>query len=128
MHEVLYNYGLRFSYDWAIPYWYLLTLLFWSIALIGVSAYYIDREKVDKAESLAIFGTLLIEYHGGFLDTIFFTIERLIRGTWGNAYNNWWWHPFSSIFGYWDLNLNVILNIICLIAIGITWYLVQRGE
>ena len=126
IHEVLYNYGLRFDYTWANLYWIILTALFWAVAAVGTSAYLIDREKVSKRKTLAVFITLLTEYYGGWLDTVFFIIERLRRGTWGNAFNNWWWHPYSSWFGHWDLNSNLVLNTVTFISLIALWFLVRR--
>lgn len=128
MHEVLYHYGLKFSYNWAYPYWLLLGSLFWIIALIGVSGYYIDRHKQNRAKAIGLFSTFLIQYHFGMLDTVFFIIERLRRGTWINLFTNWWWHPFSSWFGHWDLNMNIALNIIGLIILLIIWAYIKYRD
>jgi len=128
VHNWLYNYGLKFSYDWANPYWYILTAIFWIFAAIGVSAYYVDRHRPNKLKALAIFATILGEYHGGFLDTLWFIFSRLAHHQL-NWTMNWWWHPFSSWFGHWDLRMNVTLNVIVgILLIGMWAYILKRRD
>jgi hypothetical protein len=125
IHSLLYHFGLQFSYVWAIPYWCLLNILFWIIAFLSVSAYFIDREPINKIKGLAVFGTSMIEFYFNILDSLFFLIERVVTGQWGNAFTNWWWSPFSWIFGYWDLSSNIILNIIGIIIIITIWFKIR---
>ena len=124
VHKRLYDWGLIFDYNWAIPYWILLAIIFWSFAAIGTSAYMIDR-KPNKLKAFGIFSTILAEYHGGLLDTLWFSIYRIFNGNWGKAFTNWQWHPFSSWFGYWDLNSNLVLNTVTFIYLIALWFLIR---
>lgn len=129
MHTILYEYGLVFSYIWAIPYWNLLTIMFLMFGLIGISGYLVDRKKVSWKKLLLVFVTIQIEYYGGFLDTIYFVIAKLFRGWSFNWSINWWWSPFYRWFGIeWNLQRNVILNIITGICLIIAWVYVLRRE
>ena len=127
VHDTLYSYGLQFDYAWANPYWILLFLLFVFISLVGATAYYIDREKVYKPKLLLVFITLLGEYVGGFLDSIWFLMSKVVTGSWGNAFGNWTWHSYSLI-GFYNLNSNILINIIVGIILVLTWIFVLHKE
>jgi hypothetical protein len=127
VHNVLYNYGLIFDYAWANPYWILLFLLFIFTSLVGVAAYNIDRKKVSKPKLVLMFMTLLGEYFCGFLDSLWFVISRVITGSWESAFGNWTWHPYSLI-GFYNLNTNLIVNVIGGIILILAWVFILRRE
>lgn len=133
VHTWLYDYGLQFSYSWALPYWTILTLIFITLAFVSASAYNIDRKRKfihitippKKRKIIAVFSTILIEYFAGFLDTIFMGIRALF-GHGVNWTGNWWWSPFSWILSHWDLQRNIALNLVGLIILCIVWIWANR--
>lgn len=129
VHAWLYDHGLKFSYSWAIPYWIFLSLTFISLGFLGVAAYNIDRKrwflKAQKQKLFAIFITLIGEYFGGFLDTIWMGI-RALTGKGINWSSDWSWSFFSKIFGHWDLRMNLVLNLIVSLLLIILWLKVNK--
>jgi len=126
IHKILYNFGLIFSYEWANPYWMLLGLIFICFGLIGVSAYCIDKKRIPKAKAFMVFITVVAEHFFGFLDTLFYVIDKIVTGEFIGWYENWWWHWFSKMDGTWNLQRNIILNIIVGIFLIIGWIYVLR--
>ena len=133
VHNWLYNHGLKFSYSWAWPYWILLTLTFLGLGLVGATAYNIDRSKEfynlrvkpRRRKLFAVFITIFGEYFFGFLDTLWFTIHGLAgKGVPWTA--NWWWSPWSTIFGHWDLRMNIVLNVIAGLLLIALWWRVKK--
>jgi len=129
IHKILYEYGLKFSLVWAEPYWNLLTLMFLVFGLLAISGYLIDRKKISWKKLILIFITIQVEYYAGFLDTIYFVIANLFRGWYFDWSSNWWWHPFYRWFGIeWNIQRNIILNIIAGICLIIAWvYVLRKG-
>lgn len=124
MHNWLYNWGLRFDYSWAYPYWILLALTFVSIGAVGASAYVLDRKRrfirLKKKKIFAVFFTLIAEHFAAYLDSLFWLIHAL-AGKRVDWISNWWWSPYSKIFGYWNLGANLLLNLITLILLYKMW-------
>ena len=125
VHSTLYDYGLIFSNTWAVPYWTLLGLVFFGLAFCSVSAYNIDRKKINIYKSILVFITIIAEHNGGILDTLWFVIYRILNGNWGGAFGNWTWHPYSTI-GFYNLYSNLTLNVIVIVILTIAWYWVLR--
>lgn len=133
----LYRFGLRFDYEWANIYWTLLGLIWISVALLATSAYFIDRlENVSATQKKRIYlkggligATVLAEHYGGFLDTLFFGILKILGHPWSYAwFENWWWHPYSKIFGFYAMPQNIVINLITVVALCICWWLVDKRK
>ena len=128
VHNWLYKWGLQFDYSWAYPYWILLSLVFISLGIVGATAYSIDRKryfkKTQKIKLFAVAVTIMAEYFGGFLDTLWFSMHA-IAGQGINWTQNWRWSLFSVIFGHWNLQMNIVLNIITGLLLMILWYKVK---
>jgi len=129
VHDTLYYYGLIFSYNWAIPYWIALFLLFLIFGLLGAISYNIDRENVSKVKLALIVITIIGEYIGGILDTIVFSTQVILRNTPNPQDIVWWWSPYKYIFGTWNLITNVILNVIIIVILGVAWnYILNKKD
>lgn len=122
VHHVLYKYGLIFSYNWANTYWILLFLTFQSVALLAAVTYWLNREHPRKLTVFAIWMTITAEHLGCFLDTLWFIIQYIITGSFIGWTTNWWWMFQSRIIGFWNLQINIIYNIIWLVPLIYVWY------
>ena len=116
-------YGLDPQPSWFIPYGIALNGIWIAVSILVVVAYRLDRSKPSTGTSIAIFFTVLGEYFFCFLDTLWFIFLYLVRGDWGWAFEDWWWHIFSWIFGYFVLWWCLMLNVIGLVVIIILWFL-----
>jgi len=126
VHNTLYKYGLIFNNDWANVYWALLFLTFQSVALLASATYWLNRKSPRKLTAFTIWITITAEHFGCFLDTLYFMIYLILGHPLTNALANWWWMPQSKIFGFWNLWINIIYNIIWFIPLIYLWYRVKN--
>ena len=73
-NNVLYNYGLEFHSEWAIPYWFLLRtilglLLFSFVAVTAVGVFFYKRDRAITKQSQTVFickscGNALVKLRG----------------------------------------------------------------
>lgn len=70
VHRVLYGYGLRFSYDWAIVYWVLYGCVFFVFSVAVGFIYWLasDRSRMDVKVGFGLFLSLFLFSLGGLQD------------------------------------------------------------
>ena len=110
VHGTLYNYGLQFSFDWAIDYWIAYTTAFVIFSVIISLMYWLGSKKTikDLKFSLALLVTVNILMISGLQDIIFY-----ILWAGGLPPNNvvWWWVPWYHIIGTWTTPLQILLTL-----------------
>jgi len=124
VHNILYRYGLQFSYEWADMYWFWIAILRLTIACIAAVSFYFlrDPSERDKQVSIAIFITLVSLYFGFILDSLFF----VIIGAFPPLDSIWWWNPFYRFFGIrWTTLENLIYNFIWISIDIIIWVYIK---
>jgi len=112
VHSRLYEYGLRFSLQWADPYWIVFNLIFGATFTLTA---------VNLKKSRKVFGilfTMVGEWVGMFLDSLFY----LIHGEFPSESVNWFWMPFSRFFGIrWTTSMHLTYNFVWLVLIVAVW-------
>jgi hypothetical protein len=109
VHSTLYNYGLRFSYDWANSYWLTYNCIFIAFGAALSFAFWVASDKTKRSAklSLAILGSITLLTLGGLQDILFFVL-------WGQGLPQtsvvWWWMPWAGIIGTWNSSLQVLLT------------------
>jgi hypothetical protein len=112
IHQTLYAFGLRFSYEWADPYWILLSLVFALTTFLATVP--IENRDVAWRVGFTFFG----EWVGGFLDTIFW----LLHGRLPPETEIWWWNPFHRFLQVeWHTLNQYSWNIIWAIILLVVW-------
>ncbi|MGD6932631.1 MAG: hypothetical protein ACQCN5_00305 [Candidatus Bathyarchaeia archaeon] len=109
IHNTLYNYGLRFSYEWANTYWLTYNLIFIAFGFTLSIAYWAasNKTKKDLKLSLALMGTITLLTIGGLQDILFFV---LWNGGLPQSSVVWWWMPWTSIVGTWNSIAQIALT------------------
>ena len=108
VHNVLYRYGLQFSYEWANEYWTIYASLFVFCSIAMAIMYWLGSNKTSKdlRISVGLFATVNMLMIGGLQDLLFFVL-------WGNGLppDNvvWWWAPLSHYFGVWNSSMQIAL-------------------
>lgn len=93
VHNILYDFGLRFSYEWADPYWVALAMSFFVIAGLVTVVYWIS-DTPKKSTATLLFFTVFGTYVAGLLDVLFWVLfDRSIPS------GVLWWSPWHRIFG-----------------------------
>ena len=120
VHNLLYSYGLRFSYEWANVYWATYSSLFVVFSMIMGATYWLasNRNAKDKRVSLAIIATVNVLVIGGLQDIMFF-----VFWSGGLPPNNivWWWVPWNSLFGTWNSFKQVIAAGVSVLITAVLW-------
>jgi len=95
VNRTLYDYGLKFSWSWAIPYWSALWTTFLIIAALVMTTYWIRREEtLRNARTAVLLGITVILTSLNF-DLLWFAyLWRL--PAWNEV---WWWYPFYWLLG-----------------------------
>jgi len=99
VNRVLYGYGLRFSFDWAVFYWNFYASVFFVFGGVAGFVYWLgsDRSRRDVGISLGLFLSVCLLFFGGLADVFWFVF-------WGGGLPSndvvWWWSPWYRIFGY----------------------------
>jgi hypothetical protein len=120
VHRVLYSYGLRFSYDWAVGYWSIYGCAFFVFAAVVGFVYWLgsDRTKKDCKVSFGLFLSVFLLSLGGLQDVAWFVI-------WGGGLpaNDvvWWWMPWFNVFGFWNSSAQLCLLGAVFAVIGLFW-------
>ncbi len=124
VHYDLYNYGLQFSLAWAQPYWAVLALCFWTLAALSVASYLLESRSKNPYLALLIALTILIPYHFGFEDIIFF----ILQGQFPPNSVAWTWYPLNEVFPPWNTEKHIIFAISGFIILVSIWviFLLKR--
>ena len=104
VHDVLYSYGLQFSYEWAVPYWTIYSLIF----VIGCWL------------AKSYLGILL--FAGALQDIIMF-----MGFSQDFSYRQWIWTPHHTLFGYWNVYTQIAMLIwVVVIGLSLKWEIEKR--
>ena len=120
VHRVLYSYGLRFSYDWAVAYWILYGCVFFVFSVAVGFIYWLasDRSRRDVKIGLSLFLSVCLLSLGGLQDVFWFVF-------WGGGLPQdgivWWWMPWFRLFGFWNSGLQLCLLGLVSGVIGLVW-------
>lgn len=124
VHNVLYKWGLIFSWDWALPYWISLYFIIISSSLFAVSSFYVPRKDLEEIPSHIKIKSLLIGLSTLFafsnLDLIWFCMAGYLPP----FKEIWWWMPQSFLLGLrWNSLAQIIFTTVIDVGIGVAWYL-----
>jgi hypothetical protein len=120
VHRVLYGYGLRFSYDWAVGYWRVYGSVFLVFAVVVGFVYWLGsgRSESDVKVGLGLFLSVFLLSLGGLQDVVWFVF-------WGGGLpaNDviWWWMPWFGIFGFWNSLAQLCLLGVVFVIITLFW-------
>lgn len=122
VNATLYDYGLVFSYNWAIPYWTTYYTIFMVFSLIVGFIYWVGSLKAvyDMKVAVALFATINSLAISGLQDVLYF-----IFWAGGLPPNNvvWWWSHWISVFGTWNSVMQVALTVIAIAISTSIWAL-----
>jgi hypothetical protein len=125
VHRTLYNYGLKFSYQWANEYWLTYNATFFAFSIIMAVTYWLGSSKTleDLKVSAGLSATVIILAVGGLQDILFYAL-------WGNGLppNDvvWWWMPWNGILGAWFSSMQVALVVSALSITALLWVRILR--
>jgi hypothetical protein len=125
VNVVLYQYGLRFSYEWANSYWFAYNSIFLVFSAVVAGFYWLGSRKTksDLKVSIAIFATVSFLALGGLEDLLFFL---LWSGGLPSANVVWWWAPWISITGTWNSSIQVTFTSVASFLSAATWLIVLK--
>lgn len=125
VHGVLYGYGLRFSFDWAVFYWNVYGCVFFAFGVIAGFVYWLGSKRSwkDVKVSLGLFLSVCLLFLGGLADVLWFVF-------WGGCLPSddvvWWWTPWFRIFGFWNSFVQLILLFGTFVVVVLLWFFVLR--
>jgi hypothetical protein len=125
VNGLLYNYGLRFSYDWAIQYWITYGSTFVVFSVILGWAYWFGSNKTtrDLKVSFALVATVNFLALGGLQDIMFFVFWS---GGLPPANIVWWWVPWERVLGTWNSLTQISLASLMICSTAFTWRLALK--
>lgn len=125
VHNILYGFGLRFSFEWAVLYWNLFGCAFLVFGLVIGFAYWIGSggSKQSLRAGIGLCLSVWLLFLGGLEDVIFYVV-------WGGGLPSgdvvWWWTPWYRIFGFWNSGMQLsLLSGVSVIAC-LFWILTAR--
>ena len=119
MHYDLYRFGLRFSYEWAQPYWLCLTLSFWGLAALAVSSYWLESRNKNRYLMVLTALTVLLPYHFGFEDVLWF----VWRGQFPVEGVVWDWYWLNAYFAPWTTSKHIMYSTFGIVLLIACWVL-----
>jgi hypothetical protein len=127
VNSTLYNYGLKFSYDWANMYWFAYQAAFWVFSAMVALVYWSGSRKTgfDKKVTAALFISIDLLALGGLQDILFYVL-------WGGGLpaNSvvWTWVVWEKVFGFWNSMVQVITTGGSVGVSFLTWGLALRQK
>jgi hypothetical protein len=123
----LYNYGLRFSYDWARGYWATYSAIFVVFAVMMSYVYWLGSVKTrrDAKISISILVTIVLLMVGGLQDIMFFVFWA---GGLPPTNVVWWWSPWTSLVGTWNSMIQISFMALMSCTSIFTCFLAVDGE
>jgi hypothetical protein len=122
VHGTLYQYGLQFSFEWAIDYWIVYTVAFVAFSITVSLMYWLGSKKTtrDLKFSIALLVTVNILMISGLQDIMFY-----ILWAGGLPPNNiiWWWIPWYNIVGTWTTSMQILSTSIGIATTILLWIL-----
>jgi hypothetical protein len=125
VHRVLYGYGLRFSFDWAVFYWNVYSGVFFAFGVAAGFVYWLGsgRSRKDVKVGLGLFLSVCLLFFGGLADVFWFVF-------WGGGLPSndvvWWWSPWYRIFGCWNSFAQLTLLFGVFVVVVLFWVFVLR--
>lgn len=125
VHRVLYSYGLRFSYSWAVPYWWLYGGVFLVFSVVVSFAYWLGsgRSRRNIRVGFGLFLSVCLLFWGGLTDVLWFV---LWNGGLPADSVSWWWTPWFQLFGFWNSSAQLLLLCGVSILLVLLWVLICR--
>jgi hypothetical protein len=123
VHRVLYGYGLRFSYDWAVGYWIVYWCVFLVFSVVVGFVYWVGSGKGrgDVRVGLGLSLSVFLFSLGGLQDVFWFVFWS--GGLPGDGVV-WWWMPWFRVFGFWNSGLQLCLLGSVFVVVGLVWIVV----
>jgi hypothetical protein len=125
VHRVLYGYGLRFSYDWAVGYWRVFGCVFFVFSVVVGFVYWLasGKSRRDVEVSVGLCLSVFLLFLGGLEDVLWFVL-------WGGGLPSgdvvWWWTLWFGVFGFWNSGLQLVLLCGVSVVVGLFWVLLLR--
>lgn len=120
VHGTLYEYGLEFSYDWAVEYWIVYIATFVVFSLVLGSMYWLGSGKTGKdlKFSIALSLSVIILVVVALQDVMVYIlwVGNLPPGDFV-----WWWSPWSRLVGGWTTSMQIALTLAGLVATLFLW-------
>lgn len=127
INGILYDYGLRFSYEWALGYWitYVLAFVVFSIAISFAYWYGSNKTAENLRFSIALFITINALVIGGLQDILFY-------GFWAGGlpptHVVWWWSPWAHVLGTWTSLHQIGFTALMLCGVLFSWILATKKK
>jgi hypothetical protein len=122
VNNILYSYGLGFSYSWYVPYQVGLSVTIFSVCFLVVWQSYRDTASANVALKRGL--TLFLAHLGGLIDCLFFLVYsggRVYSGEW-----TWMWQ--YAFFGTWNWRLQAVWSLGFLVLTLALWGCVGRSD
>lgn len=120
VHGILYDYGLQFSFEWAIDYWIVYTVAFVVFSVIVSLMYWLGSKKAmkDLKFSIALLVTVNILMISGLQDAMFYILWAR-----GLPLNDvvLWWAPWFHIVGTWTTPMQILLTLAGISLTTLLW-------
>ncbi len=125
VNNILYGYGLQFSYVWANEYWTTYTCTFIAFSLAIGLVFWLSSGKTirDLEISIGLIATVNLLMIGGLADIMFYIFWS--GGLPPNGVN-WWWISWSHVFGIWTSSMQIHLFIMVLSIVLVLWTRIIR--
>lgn len=126
VNSVLYDFGLEFSFSWALQYWFFYNGILFCFGFVISLAYWFGSDKTAKnfRVALALFLSIVLLVLGGLPDVLFFVF-------WGGGLPDggveWWWIPWYGLLGFWNSYSQLVLLSVTFVVVILLWVLVFRG-
>jgi len=123
VHRVLYGYGLRFSFDWAVGYWVVYWCVFVVFGVVVGFVYWLGSGRSGRGVrvGLGLGLSVFLLCLGGLQDVFWFVF-------WGGGLPGdgvvWWWVPWFGLFGFWDSGLQLWLLLVMFGVVCLVWVVV----
>ena len=117
---ILYDFGLRFSYDWANTYWLAYQWTFWVFSIMVSFVYWFGSRKTgcDKKFAGALFVSINLLALGGIQDILFYMLW--VGGLPANSVV-WSWVPWIRLFGTWNSTMQIMSAVAAVGLSLLTW-------
>jgi len=120
VHRVLYGYGLRFSYDWAVVYWVAFSGVFLLFGAVVGFGYWLGSGRGRSAVRMSVLlcVSVCLLFWGGLEDVFWFVF-------WGGGLPSvavvWWWTPWFGLLGFWNSLCQLVLLSVVFAVVVAFW-------
>ena len=126
------DYGLPFSFEWAIPYFIDEMFVVASIGIASAAGYWLlaDKDVRSKVTMFLLGYTVFHQWLSGAFDWLWFIVNRIYGHPFPGLDEVWWWNPYYWAFGIeWTTEYHIWYTIIMeaiLLIIWIIWIKVVK--